>query len=165
MCEPCTHSCNTKAPFETMTPGLASSSGCWVSVGRWTGQVLVCDSKLGRYAAGASEIDDDVVGSWSGNPQRVGWLFATDDFGGVGDNVDDLSVGGRGRRIGKATQRGHEIGGNHGFAIRPARIGPQVERVFLSVRADGPVRCHAGCDTCVLVECGESLAQITEDSL
>ena len=45
---PCTHSLSTKAPLEGITPGRAKPSGCAASVGRCTGQVLGCDSSVGR---------------------------------------------------------------------------------------------------------------------
>src|SRR5579871_4322421 len=75
MWEPCTHSFATKAPFETAMPGLDSSFGCCANVGRWTGQVLVWDIRLGRYAVGAVRLMISLESAGASTPSDSGGFF------------------------------------------------------------------------------------------
>ncbi len=121
-----------------MTPGRAKPSG-WRAQRRpvhRAGARMRQQRRQVRCRRGERHDHGGVVGRR--DAERLGRLAAGDDVAGVGDDVDVLRVAGAGRRIDQAPQPGDEVRGHHPVAVRPARLGAQVEGVDPAVGADAP---------------------------
>ena len=97
MCEPCTHSFSTKAPFDTMTPGFGELSGCCGERRPMNRAGAGMREKPGKVRRRRDELDHHGRFVRRRYAQRFRRLLAGDDVGGVGDHIDDLRVL-RGRR-------------------------------------------------------------------
>ena len=106
--------------------------------------------------------DDEGAFVGGADAERVDGQAPGVDAARVLHRVQDARVFRPRARVHQAAEGVDEIRRRDRVAVRPARLGAQVEGVGQGVHADVPARCHAGPQPAFAVEDGQALVKLVE---